>query len=72
MSAYQIQGYQDRTTEFGFDAERTAETLKDARREAKYMLTEDYRLTSEASSKLTKVQIWKGEELLDEIFGKEG
>jgi hypothetical protein len=69
---YQLQGYEDRTAETGYDAERFADTLKDARKQAKYMLSDEYRNVCEASRLLTKVQIWKGEELVDEVYGKEG
>lgn len=69
---YQVQGFENRTAETGYDAERFADTLKAAKREAKYMLSDDYRVVCEASRKLAKIQIWKGDELVDEIFGKEG
>ena len=65
---YSLQGYQSLNTETGYDAERFADTLKDARKQAKYMLSNDYRRTSEASSLLVKIQIWKNEELVDEIY----
>jgi len=48
---------------------RSADTLKDARKEAKYMLSDDYRRASEASAKLATVQIWKGSELIAEMEG---
>jgi hypothetical protein len=66
MTTYQLQGFQG-STERGYDAERTAETLKDARKEAKYMLSEEYRRASEASRKLATVQIWKDGALIDEV-----
>ena len=66
---YQIQGFQTLNTERGYDAERSADTLKDARKEAKYMLSDDYRRASEASAKLATVQIWKGSELIAEMEG---
>jgi hypothetical protein len=69
---YQLQGFEDRTAETGYDAERYADTLKDARKQAKYMLSDDYRNMCEASRVLTKIQIWKGEELVEEFYGKEG
>ena len=66
---YQIQGFQTLNTERGYDAERTADTLKDAKKEARYMLSDDYRRASEASSKLATVQIWKGSDLIAELEG---
>lgn len=63
---YQIQGFQT-STERGFDAERSAETLADAKREAKYMLSNAYQRASEASSKLKTIQIWKGDTLIDQL-----
>lgn len=66
---YQIQGFQTLNTERGYDAERAADTLKDARKEAKYMLSDDYRRASEVSDRLAIVQIWKGRELIDEMEG---
>lgn len=69
---YQLQGFEDRTAETGYDAERFADTLKDARKQAKYMLSDDYRNMCEASRVLTKIQIWKGEEMVEELHGKEG
>jgi hypothetical protein len=66
---YQIQGFQSINTDRGYDAERSADTVKEARREAKYMLSDEYRRASEVSDKLAKVQIWKGEELIDEMEG---
>jgi hypothetical protein len=66
---YQIQGFQTLNTERGCDAERSADTIKDARREAKYMLSDDYRRASESSAKLATVQIWKGGELITEMEG---
>ena len=65
---YQVQGFQS-STQNGYDAERTVDTLKDARKEAKYMLSDDYRRASEATAKLTTVQIWKGDTLIDQ-FGE--
>lgn len=64
---YQIQGFQTLNTERSCDVERTADTLKNARKKAKYMLSDDYRRASEASSRLATVQIWKGEELIAEM-----
>ena len=66
---YQLQGFQTLNTECGNDAERSADTLKDARKEAKYMLSDEYRRASEASDKLAIVQIWKGNELIAEMEG---
>lgn len=63
---YQIQGFQG-STQNGYDAERSAETLKDARKQAKYMLSDTYRQASEASEKITTVQIWRNGELIDEV-----
>lgn len=65
---YHIQGFQG-STRFGFDAERTADTLAEARREAKYMLSDDYRRASEATDRLAIVQIWRGDKLLEEHEG---
>jgi len=67
---YHLQGFEDRDAESGYDAERFADTIKEARQEAKYMLSEDYRRASEADKMIAKVQIWKGEELIDEVYGK--
>lgn len=66
---YQLQGFQTLNTERGNDAERSADTLKDARKEAKYMLSDEYRRASEVSDKLAIVQIWKGNELIAEMEG---
>lgn len=66
---YQIQGFQSNDTQNGCDAERTAETIKEARLEAKYMLSDDYRRACEASRKLVTIQIWKGETLVAELGG---
>lgn len=66
---YQIQGFQTLNTERGNDAERSADTIKEAKREAKYMLSDEYRRASEASDKLAIVQIWKGRDLITEMEG---
>lgn len=69
---YELHGFENSSAETGYDAERCADTLKDARKQAKYMLSHEYRNVCEASSLLTKIQIWKGKELVDEVYGKEG
>lgn len=63
---YSIQGFQS-FTQNGCDAERNADTIKDARRQARYMLSESYRVASEATEKLSMVQIWKGDKLIQEF-----
>lgn len=64
---YQIRGFQTSNTERGCDAEWDADTLAEAKRQAKYMLSDDYRRVCEASNALATVQIWKGNELIDEL-----
>lgn len=64
---YIIIGFQDPTRDAGYDAERGADTLKDAKREAKYMLSEEYRIASEASTKLRITQIWRSGELVQQF-----
>lgn len=53
--------------QYGCDAERTSDTLKDARKQAKYMLSDEYRRASEATDKLALVQIWKDGALIAEV-----
>ena len=64
---YSIQGFQTTDTSRGCDAERTADTLKDAKRQARYMRSEDYRVASEAYARLSVVQIFKDSELILEL-----
>ncbi len=64
---YSIQGFQI-ATQHGYDAERTTETLKDAKREARYMLSEQYRKASEATHRLAITQVWKDGELIHEFW----
>ena len=61
---YEVLGFQTHDTDHGCDAERSADTLADARKQAKYMLSDAYRLASEASDNLAVVQIWKGDTLI--------
>jgi len=56
---YLILGFQTADIDSGCDAERTADTLKEAKRKARYMLTEAYRRDSESDAVLVVVQIWK-------------
>jgi hypothetical protein len=64
---YQLRGFQGQDTNNGCDAERSADTLVDAKRQARYMLSDDYRRASEAADTLVTVQIWKGAALIAEI-----
>lgn len=68
---YLVLGFQDATRDEGYDAERGADTLKEAKHEARYMLSEEYRKASEASAKLQMVQIWRdgknGKELVEQF-----
>jgi hypothetical protein len=63
---YSIQGFQTINSDNGCDAERFADTLKEAKQEARYMLSDQYRIASEATSRLALVQIWKNGELIAE------
>jgi hypothetical protein len=63
---YSLQGFQADSDQ-GCDAERFADTLKEAKQTARYMLSEQYRIASEASKRLALVQIWKGNELITEM-----
>lgn len=64
---YQLQGFQTLSTDNGCDAEREADTIKDARKQARYMLSDAYRRASEAADKICIVQIWRGKTLIDEM-----
>jgi hypothetical protein len=70
LDDYTILGFQTKDTEHGCDAERFAETIKDARAQARYMLTDDYRRASEAIDVLAIVQIWRDDVLIDEIHAE--
>jgi hypothetical protein len=69
---YRLEGYTNRNAETGYDAESSADTIKEAKQRAKYMMSEEERVANEASSRIVKVQIWKGAELVDELYGREG
>lgn len=66
---YSIQGFGTDDTEHGCDAERTADTLKSAKQEARYMLSKEYARASEAPQ-LARAQIFKGGQMVDEYFAK--
>jgi hypothetical protein len=77
QSKYLITGYVNPdATEKGYDADREADTLKDAKREAKYMLSERYMLDCESTQMIKRVQILKRgrrderDECVDDIFAK--
>jgi hypothetical protein len=63
---YSLQGFQTTDSHNGCDVERSADTLKEAKQEARYMLSDQYRINSEASCRLALVQIWKNGELIAE------
>lgn len=63
---YQVLGFQSSDTKNGCDSEWGADTLADAKREAKYMLSDRYAAVCE-SAKLATVQIWKGKTLIDQL-----
>lgn len=63
---YSLQGFQTTDSSNGCDAERSADTLKEAKQEARYMLSDQYRIAGEATSRLALVQIWKNGELIAE------
>jgi hypothetical protein len=69
--AYVLYGFQTDNISRGCDAERESETLSAARKEAKYMLSEQYRRVSGASERLAVVQIWSddGSQLIDTFVG---
>jgi hypothetical protein len=70
LPKYQLRGYtseEQLERDRGCDDERGVDTLKDARRIAKYWMTEAYRQMVESTSLVVIVQIWKGDECLDEM-----
>lgn len=69
---YRLEGYTNRNAETGYDAESSADTIREARKRAKYMMSEEERVANEASNRIAKVLIWKGDELIDELYGREG
>lgn len=46
----------------GCDAESEADTLKEAKARARYMISEQARLDNEASKRLQRAQVWRGNE----------
>ena len=65
---YYLYGYQSGEANGGADAECSADTLKDAKAQAKYMLTDAYRRASEASECIKYVQVWRGTDIVYDIF----
>lgn len=69
--AYQLLGFQTDNTERGYDAERFADTLKEARREARYMLSATYTRVCESTHDLEVIQVWDGDTLVFEVWRTE-
>jgi hypothetical protein len=70
LPKYQLRGYSSEgqlERDRGCDDERGVDTLKDAKRIAKYWMTEAYMRVVESSRPVVIVQIWKGDECLDEM-----
>ncbi len=65
---YTILGWQNAdSTENGCDAERTTDTLKDAKAEARYMLTERYSRACESTSRIVLARIYRGSAIVAEL-----
>jgi hypothetical protein len=70
LPKYILRGYTSRENlerDRGCDDETGADTLKEARRIAKYWMTEEYMHTIETTVPVVLVQIWKGDECVDEL-----
>jgi hypothetical protein len=70
LPKYQLRGYSSEEQlerDRGCDDERGVDTLKEAKRIAKYWMTESYMRTVESGRPVAIVQIWKGDECLDEM-----
>jgi hypothetical protein len=66
---YKLLGFQSATdVDNGCDAERSADTFKEAKWEALYMLSDAYKRACEASAPLEAVHIYKDGELIVEIY----
>jgi hypothetical protein len=55
----------------GSSADFDADTLSAAKRRAKYLLSEDYRISSESSAKLVYARVMKGSECVWDCFNPE-
>jgi hypothetical protein len=65
---YRLEGFNSSDTTHGCDAERYVDTLKEARREARYMLSDSYRRAREAKAPLARVLIFRDPgECVDDI-----
>ena len=71
---YSIHGYRSDNTDGGYDDESTAETLKEAKDRAKYMMSEEHTRTVEATVPVVyvTVQRYNSDDILLELFGRRG
>ena len=65
---YIILGFYTENTFDGSDAESPADTLVEAKRRAKCMMTPAYQRVCESSRPITRVQIIRGDECIEDYF----
>jgi hypothetical protein len=64
---YRLEGFTSYNTTNGCDAERFADTMLSAKREARYMLTDCYMRACESTAPVVVVHILRDGELIHEL-----
>lgn len=67
LPKYTLYGYTSEDTARGCDDESGVDTIKEAKLLAKHWMTKEYMDLVESTQPVVLVQIFKGEELIDEV-----
>jgi hypothetical protein len=68
---YTITGFVSaESRERGCDCEQTCDTLKEAKERGRYWLSREYANRCETDAMIQVVEIWRGDELLDELYSR--